>query len=641
MLRGLHEASQNWLGKLVMAAVMGLITISFAIWGIGDIFRGFGMSTVAKVGRTDIGIDQFRTYYNDQLQQFGRQMRRSITPDQARALGLDRQIASKLIAETALDERARQLKLGISDAEISRRITTDPIFQGPTGQFDPARFDMMIRQAGYNEQRFVAEERQRNLRREIAGSVSGAVKTPTILLEAVNRFQNETRTVEVVALGAQQAGEIPKPTPEVLQKYFDERKALFRAPEYRKLTLLVLSATEQARWNAASVTDDEARKIYAERKESYGTPERRHILQLLITNADEAKAAAEKLKSGTTLTALAAERGLKEDDIDLGTVAKSAIVDPTVAQAAFSLKEGETSGPVDGRFGTSFLQVLKIEPPVTPPYEEVAPKIKQEIATTNAKNQINDLRDKIEDERAGGANLAEAAKKFGLTARTVEAVDRSGRAPDGSSISDLPQGVDVVSAAFASDVGVDNDPLQISGGNGYVWFEVAGITPSRERSFDEVKDQVEKRWHDDEIAARLKAKTDDMLAKLKDGGTTLAALAQDSGVQVATVAGLQRGHASDKVPSKVVEAAFTTAKDAAGSTEGNTPDERYVFRVTEVVVPKLDPAAPEAKRLDETLRQSFSEDLLTSYIARLENDIGVTINQAVLDQVIGGGSQQN
>jgi peptidyl-prolyl cis-trans isomerase D len=623
-----------------MAAVMGLITISFAIWGIGDIFRGFGMSTVAKVGRTEIGIDQFRSYYNDQLQQFGRQMRRPITPDQARSLGLDRQIASKLIAETTLDERARQLKLGISNDEISRRVTTDPVFQGPNGQFDRTRFEMMIRQAGYTESRFVAEERQRNLRREIAGSVDGSVKTPSILLDAVNRFQNETRTIEVLALGAQQAGDIAKPAQDVLQKYFDERKALFRAPEYRKLTLLVLSATEQARWNAASVKDEDVRKFYEERKESFGTPERRHILQLLITDADEAKAAAEKLKSGTTLTALATERGLKESDIDLGTVPKSAIVDPAVAQAAFSLKEGETSAPVEGRFGTTFLQVVKIEPPAIPSYEEMAPKIKEQIATDNAKKEVNDLRDKIEDERAGGANLGEAAKKFGLTARTIEAVDRSGRAPDGGRISGLPQGVDVVSAAFASDVGVDNDPLQIGGGNGYVWFEVAGITPSRERSFDEVKDQVETRWHDDQVASQLKAKTDDMLAKLKNG-TTLAALAQESGVQVETVSGLQRGHASDKVPSKVSDAAFTTAKDGAESVDGNKPDERYVFRVTEVTDPKLDPATPEAKRVDDTLRQSFSEDLLTSYITRLENDIGVTINQAALEQVVGGGSQQN
>src|SRR5690349_14671960 len=106
MLRGLRKASSNWVGKSIMFAVVGFLVISFAIWGIGDIFRGFGLSTVARIGNTEITIDQFRQIYNDRLQQLSRQVGRPITPDQAAALGFDRQIISQLVSETALDERA-------------------------------------------------------------------------------------------------------------------------------------------------------------------------------------------------------------------------------------------------------------------------------------------------------------------------------------------------------------------------------------------------------------------------------------------------------------------------------------------------------------------------------------------------------
>src|SRR5215213_12009509 len=128
MLRGLRKASSNWLGKVIMAAVVGFLVLSFAIWGIGDVFRGFGRSSLAKIGRTEIGIEQFRQIYNDRLQQLGRQIGRPISPDQARALGFDQQLLGQLVAETALDERTRQLGLGLSDAEIARRITEDPNF---------------------------------------------------------------------------------------------------------------------------------------------------------------------------------------------------------------------------------------------------------------------------------------------------------------------------------------------------------------------------------------------------------------------------------------------------------------------------------------------------------------------------------
>ena len=148
MLRGLHKASSTWLGKALMAVVMGFLVISFAIWGIGDIFRGFGLNAVATIGGTEISIEQFRQYYNERLQQLGRQLGRPITPEEARTRGIDRQLLGQLVAETTLDEQAKKLRLGLSDADIAKRITTDPSFRGASGQFDRARFEQLIRQAG-------------------------------------------------------------------------------------------------------------------------------------------------------------------------------------------------------------------------------------------------------------------------------------------------------------------------------------------------------------------------------------------------------------------------------------------------------------------------------------------------------------
>ena len=220
-------------------------------------------------------------------------------------------------------------------------------------------------------------------------------------------------------------------------------------------------------------------------------------------------------------------------------VAKNDIIDPKVADAAFTLKTGEVSAPIKGQFGTVILAVGKIEPGSQKTFTEVEPQIKREIAENRAKSDLGALRDKFEDERAAGSTLAEAAKKLALKSHTIDAVDRSGRGPDGKPVSDLPKSPDVVASAFATDVGVDNDPLQLQDG-GFLWYDVSGITPSRERTLDEVKDQVAAHWRDDEIAKRLKAKTDDMLGKLK-AGTKLAQLATDSGLKVETATGLQRG----------------------------------------------------------------------------------------------------
>jgi peptidyl-prolyl cis-trans isomerase D len=634
MLRGIHKASSTWLGRAIMAIIMGGLVVSFAIWGIGDIFRGFGVNSVAKIGGTEITIAQFQQYYTDQLQQYSRRLGKPISPDQARATGLDRQLLGQMVAETALDEQAVKLRLGLSDADIAQRVISDPNFRGIDGRFDRARFEQIIRQTGYSESRYVAEQRNVMLRRQIAQSISGELPVPTTLLTAINQYQNEKRSLEYLALTSAQAGDIPAPSPEVLTKYFEDRKDLFRAPEYRKISILALTPAEIAKPDA--VSDADAKAYYDQHKASYGTPERRDLRQMVFSNAEEAAAAKEKLAKGMSFTDLAKERGLKDSDTDIGMVAKSDIIDPAVADAAFALKSGEVSAPVKGTFGTVLVEAGKIEPGTQKTYEEVAAQIKREIAESHARSEVATLRDKIEDERAAGSTLAETGKKLELKSVTFDAVDRAGRAPDGKPVAGLPRTPDVVNAAFASDIGVDTEALSMQGG-GFLWYDVTGITRSRERSLDEVKDQVTTRWRDDEVAKRLKAKTDEMLGKLK-AGTTLAQLATEGGLKVETATELQRRKPGGFVPAKVVEAAFRTPKNAPATTDGNTETERYVFRVTEVTDPKLDAASPEAKQLSATLQNSYADDIIGEYIARLETDLGISINQAAFNQVVGGGT---
>src|SRR6476659_9711909 len=207
MLRGIRKASSNWLGKTIMSIVMGVLILSFAVWGIADIFKGFGQSTLAKIGRTEISTEQFRQLYTEKLQQLGRQFGRPLTMDQARAFGLDRQVLQQTIAEAALDEEARRMGLGQSDAETMRTIYNDPNFRRLNGQFDPQRFQAVIRQFGYSEQRYLAEQRRVGLRRQIAGTISAGLEPPKALIDALTRYQNEQRSIEYVKLGAAQAGQ--------------------------------------------------------------------------------------------------------------------------------------------------------------------------------------------------------------------------------------------------------------------------------------------------------------------------------------------------------------------------------------------------------------------------------------------------
>jgi peptidyl-prolyl cis-trans isomerase D len=632
MLRGLRKASGNWVGKIIMGIVVSILVLSFAIWGVGDIFRGFGLSTLATVGSTEIGVEQFRQIYNERMQQFSAQIGRPIPPDQARALGLDRQILGQITAEVALDERARQLKLGISDQQVASAIRDIPSFRGPSGQFDHAYFEMRIRSAGFTERRFVAEQRKLMVRNHLTDSIANVSVLPNAFLDAVTRYQNERRTIEYAVLGAAQAGDIPSPTPEQIATFYEERKNLFRAPEYRSIVVAKLAPEDVSKWT--TITDEEARKFYDERRGRFESPPQRQIQQIRFINPEDAEKASARIKEGTPFEAIAQERGV--DPNELGTISNteeaSRLRGKEFVDAVFALPEGGVSAPIKTTLGTVIIRVAKIEPTRVRSFDEAKDEIKQELARDRVRAEVNEKHDKTEDERAGGQSVAAAAQKIGLTAQVIQAIDRNGRDPGGAEVPDLPARAELLRVAFSTDVGIEADPLRLPDG-GYVWFDVTGITPARDRNLEEVKDQVEARWRETQVSERLTTKANAMVEKLK-AGASLAEVAQAENVKAETAADLRRSSTEPSTPA--VAAAFTTPKGEAASAEGRTPGERIVLRVTEVAVPSADAASPEGKQIQDNLRNAIGEDLLREYVTQVEREIGTTVNADALRRAVGG-----
>jgi peptidyl-prolyl cis-trans isomerase D len=155
MLRNMRKAGQTLVGKIIATVFFGALIVSFAIWGIGDIFRTTPASAVAEVGGTTITVDQVRNAYTNELQRLGRQFRTVISAEQARAFGLDQQVVSNLVTEAVMAEQAKQMGLSVSDTLVAASIMNNPTFKGADGQFNRALFDQALRNAGLSEAGFV------------------------------------------------------------------------------------------------------------------------------------------------------------------------------------------------------------------------------------------------------------------------------------------------------------------------------------------------------------------------------------------------------------------------------------------------------------------------------------------------------
>lgn len=427
----------------------------------------------------------------------------------------------------------------------------------------------------------------------------------------------------------------PPPTDEQLRTYFDERKASFRAPEYRTANLLTISAETVA--DPSKVTDEQARARYEEVKQArFGSPERRTIQQIVFPSEEEAAAARAKIDAGQDFEALAAERAVTGDALNLGTFTREQVFDPAVREAAFALAENAVSTPVKGAFGVVLLRVPKIEPARVRPYEEVAAEVKQELARSRAGEQIRDLHDRIEDQRASARPLAEIAKEFNLPVRTVGPIDLSLRKPDGSQEAAMPGGDASVQGIFRSDMGVDNEAIRLPQDGGYVWFDIVKIDPSREQSFDEVRARVAEQWQADETASRLATLTRDLVAKL-DGGAAFDAVAAPAGLTIETATDLDRQAPTAGLPQNVVSLVFGTPVGKAASAEDGQGG-RILFKVDSATVPPYVRTTQEADNFANLLATSIGDDLLQQYVARLQSDLGVSVNEAAFRNATGGAN---
>jgi peptidyl-prolyl cis-trans isomerase D len=617
-------------GGIIGGIFVLLLVASFAIWFPAGWFQGYGGQDLITVGDTKIGPREYMRTQQEMLRAMSAQAGRSLSLQEARALGLDSRVLERLIGGAAVDNHARELGLNITDAALLDQIMQDPNFKDATGNFNPAAFQQALRNMGLSEQGFLASQRETNLRRQILTTIGKVVNTPEVLIDALNRYNGETRTLRYVLVSHEAAGPVGDPTDDDLKRYYDNHHAKFTQPEYRKVG--ILAVTPESVKDEVKITDQDLQAAYEASKNQLGKPERRHVQQIAFPDMAAATAAHDKILSGTDFVSMAKEQGLSEADIDLGTITRDQLADAAVADVAFRLELNKVSDPVTGKLGTVvLLRVTEIDAGKISTFEEAKADLEKKILKERASGAIFELHGKIEDQLAAGAKLSEVADKLKLNYQVIDQVDRTGRKPDGSTVT-LPVQTQVLNAVFASDTGVENDPIDAKD-EGVVWYEVLGIVPEQLKPFDQVKDEVAKDWRNEEERTKVAKYAQDLVNALS-AGKTLEEVAKDLNVEVLTSDPLKRDGMAVYILPAAVQQAFTLPEGGYGSAPSGIGEGRIVFKVDKVTPPQpVD--EKEAGPLKSQLKLLIGDDAISEYFGALENRYGVSVNQKALAKLVG------
>ena len=625
MLDNLRKSASGVLAKILI----GLLIISFAVWGLADQFTGGNTQVLAQVEDQEIPLEQFRQAYQSRINALSRQRGERISTQEAREAGLPDLVLEQIVNGALLDAHARRMGLSVTDDTVAQSIVQNPAFQDASGEFSRARLEQILRFNNLSEAALLAEERSSLVRSQVVETVSQAPAVPDTLVAAMNRYQNETRVIAHFSVGPDAIEEQPEPTESQLRSYYEENTDQFMRPQTREVA--VLDVTPAALADRVGVTDEQVRADYEARRDQYVQPERREVQQIIFPDMAAAQEGYEALQNGTAFMEVAEQQGMSQADTELGTVASEDIPDDAVADAAFALEEGAYSQPIEGRFTTVILKVNEVQPGKSQSFEDVEDEIRRELTERAAAELIIDLRGEIEDERAAGAPLSEIAASFELPYTTIT-FDRRGNAPDGS---DAPHPADLAQfreAVFASDVGLDEDLIEKPDG-GLLWYEVTAINPATERPFAEVKDAVEEAWRADQLRQAIVEKAD-ALAQQARAGKPMAELAQEAGAELAQTEPLKRNAFGGDLSTAAIGRAFTLPADGVATASAPNRPAQSVIKVVEIETPAA-PAGEDADQLRAALKSGMENDLAEQYLGALRGRFDYTVNRDVLNQTFG------
>lgn len=639
MLIALRSKGASW----VVKGLFVILIISFAWWGVPDVFQQLrGTSVAASVGDYDISIDELRKAVDFKVKGLQRQSGGQLSPEIIRQLGVPETALDEIIERRLLSGYAESLDMSVPDDLMERALERNPDLVDSTGNLDPRRLEAMIREFGLTQAEFAAVSRRDVLGTQIIRAATAGSYVPKSLAEIVYAYRNEQRVAETLVIPDSSITDLPTPDEAALIEFHKQNEMRYQAPEYRGVTLVRLSPADYAK--QIGITDEAARAEYDARLHEFDIPEKRLIVQAVLPDEAAAKDLAAKVRSGTGFAdAVAAATGAPPVEVGLLTqgelqdrmisVLGDAATDAKIADALFSVAVGEVTDPVKGPIGWHVLSPSRIDPPSLQSFESVRDKLKEGLALQQATDGLIEIANQFDDEMGAGADLTEAAEKLALPVFKIAAVDSEGKAPDGKEVPEFVGQVEALKAAFDTEQGNDS-PMTDTADGGYVVVHVDSIQPAATKALDSIRATVITDWQAEERKKLSAAKASAIIDRIK-GGDSIGRVAHELGVPVLVTKPFTRASGE---PEAGVSGALATklfaAKIGEAATDRTPADDGVTIAVLREIKP-VDPAQSSegVAELQRQLARPMGSDLYEQLSADLMKTIGVSKDQDVIEQL--------
>ena len=482
MLNTVKGYTKSWSTKIIII----LLALSFAMWGISDVFRPSSSDVVATVGSTDISTQTLAREFNAEFRRIQSRYK-DFTNEEAIKLGIPTQTLKRLLEQALVVEEARTNGMLISDNYLANIIISENPGLIKDGVFDKSRYERSLQRTGQDLETFENKVRDSILSKQILESISSTGEVPQTLANMLIVYDKERR--KVITL------EIPDSkmiidflSDDLLRNNYQENIEVYSSPEYRGLSLLELNidAVEEN----IDLTDEDIFAEYDYRSSEFQKPESREVIQILSNDKFMIEKISKSVTNKSEMIQASNEASSKNatvtnfNSLERGTLPKEA------EDIIFSTKEKSITTPIQTPFGWNVFFISQINQPGLIPFENVKDDLKKEMIKDLSLDILYGLSGTVEDILGSGGSIENAAEAIALDLIKIPPIDSFGNSESGKKfLSGNPAKKEILDTAFRlSDNSTSN--LQETPNGTYFILRIDSIEERKPKEFEEVKEEI-------------------------------------------------------------------------------------------------------------------------------------------------------
>ena len=622
---------------------LALVVLTFVVFYIPDFLTtntGAAPSeTLAEVEGQPITVGAFTRRYNAQVNAYRNAYGGQINDQLIKQLGIDRQILNQLVDEEAMVAESRKQGITVSDVEIRDRILALPGFQENGKFIGEQRYRQLLQ---FQNPPMTTAEFESSLRRallieKLRNAVTGWMSVGDAEVAAEFRKRNEKVKLEVVPVTPAAFKSQVTANDAEIAAAFEKSKDRYRIGEKRKIKYALLNV-DQVR-QTITVPETEIAAFYQQNISQYQTPAQIRASHILFkTEGKDEKTVQAKAEEvlklakapGADFAALAKKYSEDESNSanggDLDYFGRGRMV-AEFEQAAFAMKNGETSNLVKTAFGFHIIKMVDNKPETTRPLTEVRSEIEDQLKWQKAQAEAEKIAKSLEGTIKTAADLDRVAKERGMP------VTETGLILLAEPIQGVGSQPELSGRVFGMKEGDVTPAMRVAAG----W--VFATTTARQDAYipklDEVKTKVAEDVKQDKAVEMAKQRAASIATELK-GAKDFAAAAKRAGLEIKTTELVTRGSA---IPDLGISESIDTV--AFGLPQGGvsdaitTPTGTAIVRVVEKVnVTDAEVESGRDQMRDELVNQR-RDKFFGAYMQKAKQSLKISTREDTLARVIG------